>query len=351
MLTLGAVAAAVSAFHQPIFTGMKPKIFVDGSEGTTGLEINERLASRNDVEVIAIDPEKRKDPAARKAMIAAADIVFLCLPDAASKEAVALAVDCPKVRFLDASTAHRTNPEWVYGLPELHKGKQRAAVKAAKKVAVPGCHASGFNLIVSPLVDAGILPPTYPIVCTSLTGFSGGGKKLIATYAENAADVAARQGKESTQDQRVAPRPYALGLVHKHLPEMKAVSGLAQNPVFVPIIGDFYRGMAVCIAFEKRLLAKSCGAKEIAAALREAYAGEKFVRVAEEVNPSTEVEEGFFRTLAANGTNRCDISVFGHEEQILVIARLDNLGKGASGAAVQCMNLMLGFDEGAGLVA
>jgi N-acetyl-gamma-glutamyl-phosphate reductase len=351
MLTLGAVAAAVSTFHETLFHSMKPKIFVDGSEGTTGLEINERLASRSDVEVITIAPEKRKDPAARKAMIAAADIVFLCLPDAASKEAVALAADLPKVRFLDASTAHRTAADWVYGLPELHRGKQRAAVKAAKKVAVPGCHASGFNLIVSPLVEAGIVPPTYPIACTSLTGFSGGGKKLIAAYADNPAGVAARQAKESTQDQRVAPRPYSLGLTHKHLPEMRVVSGLAQNPVVVPIIGDYYRGMAVCIPFERRLLAKPCGAKEIAAALAAAYAGEKFVRVAAEVNPSTEVDEGFFRTLASNGTNRCDLSVFGNDEQALVIARLDNLGKGASGAAVQCMNLMLGFDEGAGLIA
>ncbi len=330
---------------------MKPKIFVDGSEGTTGLEINERLAGRTDVEVIAIDPAKRKDPEARKAMITSADLVFLCLPDVASKEAVALAADRPSVRFLDASTAHRTNPDWVYGLPELHQGKQRAAVKAATKVAVPGCHASGFNLIVAPLVAAGIVPADYPLTCTSLTGFSGGGKKLIAAYAENASDVAARQAKESSQDQRVAPRPYGLGLTHKHLPEMKHISGLKHVPNFLPIVADFYRGMAVCVPFERRLLAKSLGAKEIAAALAEAYAGEKFVRVAAEVNPSTEVDEGFFRTLACNGTNRCDLSVFGHEEQILVIARLDNLGKGASGAAVQCMNLMLGFDEGAGLVA
>ena len=328
---------------------MKPKIFVDGSEGTTGLEINERLASRADVEVISIDPEKRKDPAARKAMIAAADIVFLCLPDAASKEAVALAADCPKVRFLDASTAHRTAADWVYGLPELHRGKQRAAIKTAAKVSIPGCHASGFNLIVSPLVEAGIVPRDYPLSCTSITGFSGGGKKLIAAYGENAASVAARQAKESTQDQRVAPRPYALGLTHKHLPEMKAVCGLAQPPVFVPIIGDFYRGMAVCIPLERRLLAKPCGAKEIAVTLAAAYAGERFVRVAE-CNAAAEVEEGFFRTLSSNGTNRCDLTVFGHEEQILIIARLDNLGKGASGAAVQCMNLMLGFDEGAGLI-
>ncbi len=328
---------------------MKPKVFVDGSEGTTGLEINERLAGRADVEVITIDPEKRKDPAARKAMIAAADLVFLCLPDAASKEAVALAADCPHVRFLDASTAHRTAADWVYGLPELHRGKQRAAIKTAKKVAVPGCHASGFNLIVSPLVEAGIVPADYPIACTSLTGFSGGGKKLIAAYAEAPAAVAARQAKESTQDQRVAPRPYALALAHKHLPEMKTVSGLAFAPSFVPIVADYYRGMAVCIPFERRLLKKPLGAKGIAAALAEAYAGERFVRVAE-ANAATEVDDGFFRTLACNGTNRCDLTVFGHEEQVLVVARLDNLGKGASGAAVQCMNLMLGFDESAGLV-
>lgn len=330
---------------------MKPKIFVDGSEGTTGLEINERLAGRGDVEVITIDPEKRKDPAARKAMIAAADLVFLCLPDAASKEAVALAADCPHVRFLDASTAHRTAADWVYGLPELHRGRQRAAIQTAKKVAVPGCHASGFNLIVSPLVEAGIVPRDYPITCTSLTGFSGGGKKLIAAYADAPASIEARQAKESTTDQRAAPRPYALALAHKHLPEMKTVSGLAFAPHFVPIAADYYRGMAVCIPLERRLLAKPAGAKAIAAALAEAYAGERFVRVAAEVNPATEVDEGFFRTLASNGTNRCDLAVFGHEEQALVIARLDNLGKGASGAAVQCMNLMLGFDEGAGLIS
>jgi N-acetyl-gamma-glutamyl-phosphate reductase len=329
---------------------MKPKIFVDGSEGTTGLEINERLAGRSDVDVISIDPEKRKDPAARKAMIAAADLVFLCLPDIASKEAVALAADCPSVRFLDASTAHRTAPGWVYGLPELHRGQQRAAIKASRRVSVPGCHATGFNLIVSPLVEAGIVSPDYPFSCTSLTGFSGGGKKLIGSYSENASTVTARQSKDSTQDQRVAPRPYALGLVHKHLPEMQAVSGISYPPHFVPIVADYYRGMAVCVPLQRRLLAKPCGAGAIAAALAGAYAGERFVRVAE-VNSAGEVDDGFFRTLACNGTNRCDITVFGHEDQALAIARLDNLGKGASGAAVQCMNLMLGFDEAAGLLA
>lgn len=329
---------------------MKPVIFVDGSEGTTGLEINERLAGRSDVEVRAIDPERRKDPAARKEMINSADLVFLCLPDAASKEAVALAGDNPRVRFLDASTAHRTNPDWVYGLPELRHGAQREAIRKSRRVAIPGCHASGFNLIVAPLVAGGVVPTDYPIQCTSITGFSGGGKKLIASYGENAASVADRQGKLSTKDERVAPRPYALGLAHKHLPEMKAVSGLDFNPAFIPVIGDYYRGMAVCISFEKRLLKRKLNAPQCAEFLADAYKGERFVRV-NPFNDAAQADEGFFRTLSSNGTNRCDLTVFGHEEQILVIARLDNLGKGASGAAVQCMNILLGFDESAGLVS
>lgn len=329
---------------------MKPVIFVDGSEGTTGLEIHSRLAGRTDVEVRAIDPERRKDPAARKEMICQSDLVFLCLPDAASKEAVAMASDSPKVRFIDASTAHRTNPDWVYGLPELKNGKQREAVRKARFVAVPGCHASGFNLIVSALVAAGVVPSDYPVQCTSITGFSGGGKKMIASYAQNASPIEARQAVVSTQDERVAPRPYGLGLTHKHLPEMKAVSGLDFPPVFMPVVSDFYRGMAVCIPFVRRLLKKPVGAAEVAAILTEAYKGERFVRVAGP-NPASELEDGLFKTLSCNGTNRCDLSVFGHEEQILVIARLDNLGKGASGAAIQCMNLMLGFDEALGLVS
>jgi len=328
---------------------MKPVIFVDGSEGTTGLEINERLGGRSDIEVRAIDPERRKDPEARREMICNADLVFLCLPDAASREAVALAGDNPRVRFLDASTAHRTNPDWVYGLPELKRGAQREAIRKARRVAVPGCHASGFNLIVAPLVQGGILPPDYPVTCTSITGFSGGGKKLIAAYGTSPSDNTARQAKVSTEDNRVAPRPYALGLAHKHLPEMKAVSGLTHAPHFVPVISDFYRGMAVCIPLVNRLLRKPMSAAQIASFLAESYQGERFVRVAE-FNPAAELEDGFFKTLSSNGTNRCDLSVFGHEDQTLIIARLDNLGKGASGAAVQCMNIMLGFEESAGLV-
>jgi len=327
----------------------KPKIFVDGSEGTTGLEINERLAGRTDVEVRAIDPALRKDPAARKAMICSSDLVFLCLPDAASKEAVAMASGAPHVRFLDASTAHRTNPDWVYGLPELHRGAQREALRKATKVAVPGCHASGFNLIVAPLVRAGIVPADYPVQCTSLTGFSGGGKKLIAAYGENATPIAERHAIATSKDARIAPRPYALGLKHKHLPEMMAVSGLSHPPAFMPVLGDFYRGMAVCITFQTRLLSKAAGADAIAATLADAYAGERFVTVTATPNTEAAAPEGFFNSVATNGTNRCDLSVFGHEEQTLVIARLDNLGKGASGAAIQCMNILLGFEESLGL--
>lgn len=328
---------------------MKPILFVDGSEGTTGLEINERLAGRSDVEVRAIDPEKRKDPEARRALINEADLVFLCLPDAASKEAVALAAGNPRVRFIDASTAHRTNPEWVYGLPELHRGQQRAAVKQSHRVAVPGCHASGFNLIVAPLVREGLVAPDYPFTCTSITGFSGGGKKLIAAYGAAPASVEARQSKESTRDERVAPRPYALGLTHKHLPEMKAVSGLAFVPHFMPIASDFYRGMAVCIPLQRRLMKRSLSAAELAGFYAQAYADERFVRALPFAD-AAQADDGFFKTLSCNGTNRCDITVFGNDDQALVIARLDNLGKGASGAAIQCMNLMLGFEEGTGLV-
>ncbi len=328
----------------------KPVIFVDGSEGTTGLEINERLQGRTDLEVRQIDPERRKDPEARRAMICGADVVFLCLPDAASKEAVQLAGDHPRPRFLDASTAHRTAADWVYGLPELNRGAQRERIRTSRRVSVPGCHASGFNLILEPLVRAGVVPTDYPVQCTSITGFSGGGKKLIATYGEGAATVEQRQAKESPQDSRIAPRPYALGLTHKHLPEMRVVSGLAHNPGFMPVVSDFYRGMAVCVPLERRLLAKAMGAKEVAELLAAAYAGERFVRV-NPVNDAAQLDDGFFRTLAATGTNRCDLSVFGHEEQMMIIARLDNLGKGASGAAVQCMNLMLGLDEGTGLPA
>lgn len=328
---------------------MKPKIFVDGSEGTTGLEINERLAGRTDLEVRAIDPALRKDPEARKAMIRGSDLVFLCLPDAASKEAVALAGDAA-VRFIDASTAHRVAPGWTYGLPELNRGQQREAVRKASRVANPGCHATGFNLIVEPLVREGVIAPDYPVQCTSITGFSGGGKKLIAAYAAAPTGTEARQAKESPADDRIAPRPYSLGLAHKHLPEMKAVSGLAFAPHFVPVVSDFYRGMAVCIPLQRRLLKKALSTVELAAFYAEQYKGERFVKVSV-ANAAEELNDGFFRTLACNGTNRCDLTVFGNEEQTLVIARLDNLGKGASGAAVQCMNLMLGFEESTSLNA
>lgn len=329
---------------------MKPIIFVDGSEGTTGLEINERLANRPELEVRAIDPERRKDPAARQEMIRQANLVFLCLPDAASREAVALAGNDSSVRFIDASTAHRTAPGWVYGLPELNRGLQRDAIRKARLVANPGCHATGFNLIVEPLVRLGFLAPDSVISCSSITGFSGGGKKMIASYATNPSSIADRQAKNTSRDERIAPRPYALGLSHKHLPEMQAVCHLKYPPVFMPIVSDFYRGMAVCIPLAKRQLLRPASTADIAAALSESYAGERFVRVSGP-NDARDLEDGLLRTLACNGTNRCDLAVFGNDDQSMIIARLDNLGKGASGAAIQSMNLMLGFDENTGLVA
>lgn len=327
---------------------MKPIIFVDGSEGTTGLEINERLAKRPELDVRAIDPERRKDPLARQQMIRQADLVFLCLPDAASKEAVALAGEEARVRFIDASTAHRTAPGWVYGLPELGGGRQRDAIRSARRVANPGCHATGFNLIVEPLVRLGLLPSDAVVSCTSITGFSGGGKKMIASYAAHPAAIGDRQAKETSRDERIAPRPYALGLTHKHLPEMQTVCGLQHPPVFMPVVSDFYRGMAVCVPLAARQLKRPATPTDIAGILRDSYAGEAFVRVSGP-NDAADLEEGLLRTLACNGTNRCDLSVFGNDSQILIIARLDNLGKGASGAAIQSMNLMLGFPEAAGL--
>lgn len=312
------------------------KVFVDGQEGTTGLQIRDRLADHPAVEVIEIDPEQRKDLSARKAMLNEADIAFLCLPDAASRESVAL-VDNDRTRILDASTAHRIQNDWVYGLPELSK-PQRDKLKSAKRVAVPGCHASGFLLLMAPLVAAGIVPADYPIACHSLTGYSGGGKKMIADYE------APGRGKEPL----IAPRHYGLGLTHKHLPEMQHFSGLAFPPNFNPIVGDFYKGMAVCIPLESRLLGKKQTATEVRDFLAEYYEGERFITVLPFGDAAND-EGGFFNPLLTNNTNRNDIFVFGNADRMLLVSRLDNLGKGASGAAVQNMNILLGVDEGMGL--
>lgn len=314
------------------------KVFIDGRHGTTGLKIDERLALRPEIEILAIPEAQRKDPAVKAEYINQADVVFLCLPDAASKESVALLrPDNKRTRFLDASTAHRTNPDWVYGLPELNGG-QRERVRTAQKVAVPGCHASGFIMLMAPLVAGGIVPRDYPASTYSITGYSGGGKEMIASYEE----------PQSLPESMKSPRFYALGLSHKHLPEMQAQTGLAQAPLFTPIVGNFAQGMVVAVPLLPRLLGKKVTPADVQAYFAEYYAGETFVKVMP-LDAAPLLDNGFLPATACNDTNRAEIFVFGHGEQILLAARFDNLGKGASGAAIQCMNIMLGVDEATGL--
>ena len=308
---------------------MKPKIYIDGKEGTTGLQIYERLGKRDDIELLLIDEDKRKDPAERKKLMDASDVVFLCLPDAAAMEAVTL-VENPNTRIIDASTAHRTNPDWVYGFAEIGN---REAIKTAKRIANPGCHATGFISSVAPLVKMGIVGADYPLTCYSLTGYSGGGKKLIAEYED-----------ENRDPRHDSHRIYGLNLKHKHLPEMQTVCGLASKPVFVPILGDFYKGMATTIMLRRDMLAKDMSGEAVREALAEFYAGQRFVSVAPYGG-----DESVLYASAMAGKDTLKLEVTGNEDQILVTALFDNLGKGASGAAVQNMNICLGFDEAAGL--
>ncbi len=315
---------------------MKTKVFVDGQEGTTGLQIFDRLAARADIEVIQIDPAKRKDIAARAACLNTADVAFLCLPDDAAKESAALVTNS-RTCIIDASTAHRIAEGWTYGVPELG-ASYRTAIRASKRIANPGCHATAFALALRPLVQRGLVPADFAISCFSITGYSGGGKKMIADYEQN------------PLAKLKSPRPYALALMHKHLPEMRVHTGLAMPPIFNPVVAAFYQGLAVTVPLPlQRLLAAPTPAA-LHHALAETYASERFVRVLPFGDESV-LDGGFFDVQACNGTNRCDLAVFGHDEQAVVIARLDNLGKGASGAAIQCMNLHLGLDEGLGLVA
>jgi N-acetyl-gamma-glutamyl-phosphate reductase len=314
-------------------TIMAHLVFVDGQEGTTGLQINEYLAKRSDVEVLKIDPDKRKDLAERKRLINASDVTFLCLPDDAAKESAAL-VDNPKTCVIDASTAYRVNPAWTYGLPELAKD-QRDKIRAAKRISNPGCHATAFILALRPLVTSSLLPTDTPIAATSITGYSGGGKKMIESY----------QGEHGLN----APRPYALGLSHKHLPEMQAYTGLASAPIFEPIVGPFYKGLAVTAYLHPQQFSRKATTADVQKLLAEYYAGEAFIRVAP-VDVDANTKAGFFDVEGSNDSNRVDLFVFGSDERMLVVARIDNLGKGASGAAVQSMNIHLGVEESLGLI-
>lgn len=313
---------------------MAYQVYVDGQEGTTGLRIHEYLAKRSDVELLRIDPDKRKDPAERARLLNAADVAFLCLPDQASREAAAMVTN-PNTCLIDASTAHRIDPAWTFGLPELARG-QRDKLRQSKRIANPGCHASAFILLVRPLVDAGLVPAALPLSATSITGYSGGGKKMIEQY------------QAGGDDQLLSPRPYGLTLSHKHIPEMMTHTGLTTKPVFLPIVGNFYKGLAVSLPLHFEQLAPGTDAERLHAALAAHYEGERFVKVMPLRDPAT-LEAGFFDVQATNDTNKVELFVFAHDTQAVLIARLDNLGKGASGAAVQCMNVHLGVDEGLGL--
>ena len=304
----------------------KPKVYIDGKDGTTGLQIYDRLSVRDDIELLLIDEEKRKDIEERKKLINAADLVFLCLPDAAAIESVSL-IENENTRVIDASTAHRTNPAWDYGFPEL-SAEHRANIIKSKRVANPGCHASGFIASVYPLVKLGVIPAHQVVCAYSLTGYSGGGKKLIAEY------------EDPNRDPRhESHRIYGTNLQHKHLPEMQKVCGLRNAPVFSPILGDFYKGMATTI------LLPGVNAAMVQEKLAAYYEGQTFVSVAALGGDESVI---YASTLA--GTNQLRLIVCGHEGQTTVTALFDNLGKGASGAAVQNMNLMLGFDETATLL-
>ena len=316
---------------------MTATVFVDGQAGTTGLKLLEHLQARTDLSLLTIGENERKERAARARLINQADYVFLCLPDDAARESVSLvAASNTHTRILDASTAHRTAPGWAYGIPEL-SARHRAAIESSTRVAVPGCHASGFALALYPLLERGILPRDYPLTCHSLTGYSGGGKQMIATWEDP--DCAERTR---------GARPYALSLWHKHLNEMQSVCGLAAPPVFQPVVFNYFNGMLVSIPLVKRLLDKPVDAKQMQHELAQHYAGTRFVEVMPyEAQPT--VDGGYLDPTALNGSNRAQVFVFGDDERALVCVRLDNLGKGASGAAVQCLNLMLGVDEATGL--
>lgn len=328
---------------------MKKRIFVDGSSGTTGLEINDRLSKYDNIEIIKIDYDKRRDVNERMKILNEADLVFLCLPDDAAKESVALIAN-PDTKIIDASTAHRTADGWTYGLSELSSA-HKEAIMNSKRVSNPGCHATAFNLSVYPLIHYNVMSPDYPVTCQSLTGYSGGGKSLIEKYEMNAGD----------NPYTKAPRPYSLGLNHKHLKEMMVHSGLTMSPVFSPVLSDYYKGLATLLPIHTRLLNKKLVGRDIHNLFVDHYMNQPFVKVMPYIDESELMDsrinstvpsegyifDGAIDITACNDTNMAEIFVIGNDSRgiAMIVTRLDNLGKGASGAAIQNMNLMLGYDE------
>lgn len=310
---------------------VKKKIFIDGSAGTTGLDILRRLSDRDDIEILTLAEADRKDAESRKAAINSSDIAFLCLPDAAAKEA-ALMVENDDTVIIDTSTAHRTNPEWAYGFPELSSEAFGEKIANSKRIAVPGCHASGFIALVYPLVKSGIIEKSTLLSCFSLTGYSGGGKNMISAYEDSGRDALLS-----------SPRQYALSQTHKHLPEMTAVTGLENAPVFCPTVADFYSGMEVSVPLFSEFLKNGANMGDI----KRIYA-EKYTGPVVSYKDNTD-EAGFLAAGKLSGTDRMEISVYGNDERMLLTARYDNLGKGACGAAIECLNLVLGTDMTKGM--
>ena len=315
---------------------MSVKVFIDGKEGTTGLKIFERFAKRSDIEILTIDDEKRKDPVEKAKMINASDYTFLCLPDAAAIESAQLCTN-PNTVIIDASTAHRTNPDWAYGFPELD-ASFRSKIEKSNRIAVPGCYASGFIALGYPLVKSGIMPSDYPVTIHAVSGYSGAGKKAIAQYEAEDRDP----GLDS-------PRLYALTQAHKHLPEMKKISGLDYEPIFNPYVCDYFQGMTVTVGLHSRLLGKKVTAHDVWEMMSEHYKNATFVKVAGFMGEGT-LPEQFIPANTLAGTNNMQIFVYGNDDRIMLTSRFDNLGKGASGAAVQCLNIRMGIDETTSLI-
>lgn len=302
------------------------KVFIDGKAGTTGLRIEERLSVRDDIEIVTLPDELRKDPQAKKEVLNSVDVAFLCLPDQAAIESVSL-IENPNVVVIDTSTAHRTNPEWAYGFAELGKDFEDK-IRNSKRIAVPGCHASGFIALVYPLVKAGVLPTDALLTVHSLTGYSGGGKKMIAEYEDDELDLLLQ-----------GPRQYALAQKHKHLPEMTKITGIENAPIFSPIVGTFYSGMEVTVPLFKSQLCSGGSIEKIKEIYKNTYNGP--IVTYNEAND----EEGFLSSVRYEGHDSMSVEVYGNEDRILLVARYDNLGKGASGAAVECLNIVLGEEK------